>query len=186
MKARLLASVLVGIATVCYPFAVYFGIHYFEPWHIAAALATLLCVRVLLSPYRGGQTGPLFLVVVLAYCIITAWHNEIATLRLYPVVVNAMMLLLFGWSLWSPPTAIERLARLQHPDLPPQGVRYTRRVTQVWCGFFAVNGTIALATAMWADFETWALYNGFIAYLLMALLFVVEYLVRRRTQGHVQ
>ena len=36
-------------------------------------------------------------------------------------------------------SAIERIARLQHPDLPPEGVVYTRRVTQIWCVFFSTK-----------------------------------------------
>ncbi|MDD4916151.1 MAG: hypothetical protein PHW13_14090, partial [Methylococcales bacterium] len=81
---------------------------------------------------------------------------------------------------------IERLARIQHPDLPPEGVIYTRRVTQIWCAFFVVNGGIALATALWSSIELWSLYNGLIAYVLMGILFVGEYLVRMKTQKHVK
>jgi uncharacterized membrane protein len=98
------------------------------------------------------------------------------------VLVNAVMLLIFAGSLFYPPSVVERLARLQQPDLTPQGIRYTRRVTQVWCGFFIINGSIALVTALWSSFEWWSLYNGLIAYLLMGLLFAGEYLIRRRTQ----
>jgi uncharacterized membrane protein len=106
------------------------------------------------------------------------------TLRFYPAIVNAAMLLLFSWSLWSPPSIIERFARIQHPDLPPEGVIYTRCVTQVWCGFFIINGSIALATTLWSSFEIWSLYNGLIAYLMMGILFIGEYLVRIKTQNH--
>ena len=94
-----------------------------------------------------------------------------------------MLLAVFAISLRYPPSAIERLARLQEPDLPESGVRYTRRVTQVWCGFFIVNGSIALATVLWASDAAWALYNGLIAYLLMGLLFAAEWLVRRRVRA---
>jgi uncharacterized membrane protein len=94
------------------------------------------------------------------------------------------MLLVFSWSLRSPTSLIERLARIQQPDLPPEGIIYTRRVTQIWCVFFIVNGSIALVTALWSSFEIWSLYNGFIAYLLMGLLLVGEYIVRMRTQKH--
>ena len=54
---------------------------------------------------------------------------------------------------------------MQEPDLDARGQAYTRRVTQVWCGFFVLNGSLALATALWASEEIWALYNGLIAYL---------------------
>ncbi len=46
------------------------------------------------------------------------------------------MLALFSASLLQKQTLVERLARLQEPELPDSGVRYTRTVTKVWCGFF--------------------------------------------------
>jgi len=96
----------------------------------------------------------------------------------YPVLVNASMCLLFSWSLISPPSAIERIARLREPDLSPAGVRYTRRVTIAWIAFFVANGAIALYTATLTPLATWALYNGFIAYLLIGAMFAVEFAVR--------
>jgi uncharacterized membrane protein len=47
---------------------------------------------------------------------------------------------------------------------------------------FVLNGSLALYTAVAADIEVWALYNGVIAYVLMGLLFAGEYLVRRRVR----
>jgi uncharacterized membrane protein len=101
-------------------------------------------------------------------------------LKLYPVLVNGALLAAFGYSLVSPPSMVERFARLSEPDLPPAAIGYTRRVTQVWCVFFVFNGAIALGTALWASQDVWALYTGVIAYVLMATLFGVEYLVRLR------
>ncbi len=67
---------------------------------------------------------------------------------------------------------------MREPDLPAATLAYTRRVTQVWCGFFVVNGAIALFTALYASAALWSLYNGFLAYLFMGLLFAGEYFVR--------
>lgn len=75
---------------------------------------------------------------------------------------------------------VERLARLQYPQLSAQGVRYTRRVTQIWCGFFILNGSVALITAQIGDMALWSAWNGMIAYLLMGALMAGEWLVRRR------
>ena len=97
--------------------------------------------------------------------------------------MNVAMLALFGASLLKGPTVVERLARLHDPALDAHGVAYTRRVTQVWCGFFIVNGSIGLATALWASEQTWALYNGFITYVLMGSLMGGEWLVRRRVRA---
>lgn len=168
-----------------YPFAVYFGIHYLEPWKIASILLVLLGIRLIGSLCVKHWSSPL-LMVGMIYCGFAIWSNELLTLRFYPAIVNAVMLLLFSWSLLSPQSLIERIARIEHPDLPPEGIVYTRRVTQVWCVFFIVNGSIALVTALWSSFEVWSLYNGLIAYLLMGILFACEYIIRMKTQKHVR
>lgn len=175
-------SVGIGMLTLMYPPAVYFGLQYFEPRILAVLLCALLLLR--LAAANSPWTRPL-LIVGLCYGAFAVWSNQSVALRFYPVVVNAAMLLLFSTSLMFPPTIVERLARLQEPDLPPDGVIYTRRVTQIWCGFFVLNGGIALSTALWSSFEIWSLYNGLIAYLLMGLLYGCEYLVRmrRKRQG---
>lgn len=77
-------------------------------------------------------------------CIASYLLKTHQLLLFYPVVVNSVMLAVFGGSLWSGMPIIERLARLREPDLPERAVRYTRRVTQIWCAFFIINGGIAL------------------------------------------
>lgn len=103
-------------------------------------------------------------------------------LKLYPVLVNAALLFMFGTSLLHPPSMVERIARLGDPDLPAAAVPYTRKVTQLWCCFFVVNELVALLTALYASTRAWLIYNGFIAYVLMACVFTGEWLARRRLQ----
>jgi uncharacterized membrane protein len=174
---------IIGLLTLLYPFIVYFGTQYLEPWKIAGILIILLCIRLLASVAVKHWSSPLFLIGIL-YFSFAIWSDRLFTLRFYPVIANLAVLLLFSWSLYSPPSLIERIARIQHPNLPPEGVVYTRRVTQVWCLFFVINGSIALVTALWASFEIWSLYNGLIAYLLMGILFAGEYIIRMKTQKH--
>ena len=164
-----------------YPIAVYFGIQYVEPWKIAVILLFLIIIR---SPI-DKKSNMILLVIGSIFCALAIWNNNLITLRFYPVLINLIFLYLFVHSLYYPPPIIERIARLQHPDLPEQGVIYTRKVTKVWGLFFFVNGLIALFTAIWSSFAWWSLYNGFITYLLMGLLMAVEYLVRIKTQDHV-
>jgi uncharacterized membrane protein len=103
------------------------------------------------------------------------------SLLYYPVLVNLMFFLIFAASLRQKQSLIERLARRLEPDLPASGVRYTRRVTQVWCLFFVLNGAIAW-WSIGAGEAVWALYNGCIAYILMGLMFAGEWLIRRRVR----
>lgn len=105
-------------------------------------------------------------------------------LQYYPVLVNAVLFAVFAASLTQSQSAIEKLARLRQPDLPVEAVAYTRKVTIVWCGFFVLNGAIALWTTTQGE-RVWALYNGAIAYALIGALFAGEWLVRRRVmQSH--
>lgn len=106
--------------------------------------------------------------------------NQILPLKLYPVLVNLGFLVAFGYSLFFPPSMVERFARLREPNFPSSAVAYTMRVTQVWCGFFILNGAIAFATAVWASEAVWSLYTGVISYVLMGALFGLEFLVRQR------
>lgn len=103
-------------------------------------------------------------------------------LKLYPVAMNLAFLASFGFSLWRGPSMVERFARLQDPDLSPRAVAYTRSVTKVWCAFFAANAGVALWTALYLSHEAWAVYNGAIAYGLMAALFGAEWLYRQRVK----
>lgn len=109
-----------------------------------------------------------------ASIMITLTGSEML-LRAYPVLVNIGMLIAFGVTLTNGgPSMIERFARLRQPDLGERAVRYTRQVTRVWCGFFVLNGAAAAGLAVFGSRDEWALYNGAIAYVLIAALIVGE------------
>lgn len=100
----------------------------------------------------------------------------------YPVCVSVMLLVLFGSSLWSKMPLVERLARMQDPNLPAHAIAYTRKVTQVWCLFFVFNAVVSLITCWVGDICLWTLYNGFASYLLLGLLMIGEFFIRKRVQ----
>lgn len=171
-------NVLATLLTLVYPLAIWFGHGSIEPRWLAGLLLLTVATRLpslkLNATARWGAAGALLLVAI------AVASNAVLPLKLYPVLVNAVMLAAFGLSLVSGPSMIERLARLREPDLPPAAVRYTRRVTQAWCVFFVLNGLTALGTALFASEAVWSLYNGVIAYILMGAMFGGEYLLRMR------
>ena len=75
--------------------------------------------------------------------------------------------------------AVEVFARRMGEAIDDRVKEYCRKVTLVWVGFLAVHFLMTLAT-VFASYEIWAVYNGFVAYVLMGTLFVGEWLVRRR------
>ena len=98
--------------------------------------------------------------------------------RLYPVLMVAVALAVFTVSLWRTPL-VEVFARRMGETLDARGVVYCRRVTVVWTVFLSIHLVVTFLT-VFASHETWALYNGVLAYLMMGALFVGEWLFRRR------
>ena len=176
-------SVLAAIALASYPLLVYATIGRFGPAGIAVVLGLVCVARLVVLGLRGrisvgGHSIVLVCVGGVLLAAVSYWRNSSSAVLFYPVLVNAVLLAVFAASLWRPPTVIERIARISDPALPPAAVVYTRRVTFVWSVFFALNGAAALYTAVATSLETWALYNGFIAYLLIGALFVTELAIR--------
>lgn len=169
---------LVLALTAAYPLIVYFSLGHVEPRYLAVLLLVLGGLRWLAGGAQVVQARWVALAALLLAAS-TALLNMSLPLKLYPVLVNAVLLTVFGLSLVRGPSVAERIARLQEPELDARGQAYTRRVTQVWCGFFVLNGGLALATALWASEEVWALYNGLIAYVLIGGLMGGEWLLRR-------
>lgn len=173
-------KLLVTAATLAYPLVVYLGFGRWNPLWIALALAALLFLRA------AGSRDPLWLAAGFGALLLgaaTGLGDSWVPLKLYPVMLSAALLGVFAFSLWRPPTVVERIARLAEPDLPPAGVAYTRKVTLAWCGFFVFNGAVSLATTLWGSEQAWVLYNGLLSYLLMGAFFGAEWLLRQRMRA---
>lgn len=173
-------KLLLSLATVSYPLVVYLGLGRWHPAWLALALAALLLARA----WAGRD--PVWLLAGAGAALLglaSFLGNSWLPLKLYPVMVSAALLVVFAASLWRPPTVIERIARLAEPALAPQAIVYTRKVTQVWCGFFLLNGLAGLWTVLWGSDEAWLLYNGLLSYVFMGLLFAGEWLLRKRMQA---
>ncbi|MDH3443447.1 MAG: hypothetical protein OEN50_05940 [Deltaproteobacteria bacterium] len=169
-------NLLAVAITAVYPLALWWGHEHFEPRVLGILL--LLVVLARLHTLRASRAARWLIGGTLLLLGFALWANVMLPLKLYPVLVNMALLGVFAYSLVFPPSVVERLARMSEPDLPPAAMGYTRRVTQIWCGFFAANGAVALITAIWASPTIWWLYNGLIAYLAIGLLFAGEYCVR--------
>lgn len=167
------------VVSVAYPLAVYFGLRYFDPRTLALLLITVAGLRFI-SDRNAAASHRLWLPLLALLVVWILLSNSGTALKLYPVLMNLSFLIMFAWSLRHPPSVAERLARFRHPDLPEHARAYTATVTRVWCVFFALNGLVALLTALWASDAIWALYNGLIAYGLIGSLLLGEWLVRQR------
>lgn len=136
--------------------------------------------------WRPMLSSALFLLAGI-FCF--AFNSKIF-LKLYSVAISATLLCVFGSSLFFKPNIIFRFACLSDKTIKGSSFEnqvngYCRKVTIVWCAFFIINGSISAFTSL-HDFgsdvmndKIWSVYNGGISYILMGLLFTVEFIVRK-------
>ncbi len=177
-----LSAAAVGVL-VLYPILVYVGLERWGPKFVAFVLIAVCVVR--LCAARFGAASPLGASQLLAMsaggivlAVVSLVIESPNAVLYYPVLMNAVLFGLFTASLVYPPTVVERIARLRDPNLPPEAVPYLRRVTLAWAVFFVCNGAAAFYTVLWTPLETWAFYNGLLAYVLIGAMFAGELLTR--------
>jgi uncharacterized membrane protein len=175
--ARGLDVALVAIG-VAYPFLVYFGLRILPPGFVAIGLFTLIALRLAFGRRQSGLNTLSYLVAGILVLLL-ATRSPMVGLKAYPVLMSLTFAAVFAYSLVWPPTVVERIARLTHPDLPLEVNSYLRKVTIAWLLFFLVNATISTATATSGSLKLWTLYNGLIAYLAMGVMFAAEFLIRQ-------
>jgi uncharacterized membrane protein len=114
-----------------------------------------------------------------------AWVPIAELLRAPPVVIYAALAAWFGKTLLpGKEPLISRLASLERGELEPELARYTRLLTVIWSAFFAAMSAVSAALAVLADAGTWSLFTNGVNYVLIAALFVGEYVYRRVRYSH--
>jgi|AGTN01.1.fsa_nt_gi Predicted membrane protein len=177
------ASVLLAVLGLTYPFAVYMS------WGRVPAGLLVVFALVLagarLGLVRGSAAARQLCMPLGIVALATAAMGLIeaeAAAKAYPVLMSLGFAAAFGVSLLRPPTLVEVFASLREPCPSAAARRYMRRVTGIWFCFLLANAAVSLGVTVWGSDWWWALYNGLLSYLLMALLFGGEWLVRRRVR----
>ena len=181
-------KVLTALVTALWPLIIFAAV-IADVWrYVLPVLAGVMGLK-LITTLKARAAGPLVRVglvlaaLALVLCLLSLAFSAIGFMFYYPVAVNLIMLAVFASSLKGEQSIVERLARLQDPNLSPRGVRYTRNVTKAWCVFFVLNGAIAATTALIGDLELWTWWNGLLSYGTMGLMFGGEYLLRCRLKA---
>ena len=117
---------------------------------------------------------PIF--IMLLVILIFHYTNWIVA-KYYPVIVNFVLFCIFFGSTFSEETVIQKMAKLMEPNIKPKALEYTRRLTSIWSIFMLANFFISLATVFMSE-KVWAIYNGFLSYMLVGGFFIIEYMVR--------
>lgn len=165
--------------SVAYPAIVYFTRDRVAPLAFIGFAEALLFLRLLTLPaHQASEWRPVLLTALALLPLLAVLDAGLAS-RFYPVLLSLTVAAVFAISLWRPPSLIERLARLRHGVLPPEGQVYCRRLTVVWTVWLVANAGIAAALAMAGTDDYWALWTGLISYVVMGALFAGDYILRQ-------
>lgn len=174
-KVAIIVGAMLGIA---YPFAIYFSRGTISPHSFVLIALCLLALRAFTARSDVARIWRLPFLLIAIVLVSTTLLNASLAEKAYPALMSLAGAATFAWSLFYPPSLIERFARLRMSELPPGGSAYCRKVTIVWVIWFLINAATAAGLALWGSVEFWALWTGLLSYLVMGLLFVGEFAFR--------
>ncbi len=186
---RKLIQLAVLGALFLYPFIIYFGFHFLSIQSLSLIVIVLLGFRFMAlrnSALTTKYTKIAFIALIFIGIIcagISFFISDVFFIKLYPILMNVGFFILFSSSLFTAENIILRVAKkTAKSPLPKAAVGYTKKVTVVWCVFFIINALISLVTALFFSITIWTIYNGFISYLLIAIVMLTEIGVRQRVK----
>jgi uncharacterized membrane protein len=181
---------LLLIMLISYPIVLHFGVMHDQVRPALGILLGLLLVSGLLILSTGSRYGWLLLgSAFIGGVWIYNYHSDPAPLlRLPPVVINGLLCLLFGYTLLpGKRPLIERFAEIIHGHaLDQRTLHYTRGATLGWTLLLAFLTLESLLLGLLADARIWLLFTNYINYLMLLLMFFLEYQLRLRRLPHLE
>jgi uncharacterized membrane protein len=178
------------VAAACALLAAYTGLSHYCNTHALRGLGVVLALSpplllglsLLWRSTRPWIAGPL--TVVAALLLYDGWAQLEKNFSMVYLIQECGMygLLAFGFGRSLGPADVAlctRLADRLHGPLTPREVRYTRQVTAAWAVFFGALTLTILGLYAFSSVTVWSLFVNFVALPLVALMFGVEYAVRR-------
>lgn len=166
---------------LAYPLLVHLAVVWDAP-HLEWLALVVLCAIPQYPGLRAGRPANWLLLSALAglLYVLAGIGGGIYALFLPPVVIPAMVLALFAGSLRAEQVPlVTRVAQAVEGPLEPEMRVYTRHVTVLWTLVLAALTAAEAGLAAFAPLPVWSLFSNFVNYVLVGLVFVLEYLYRR-------
>lgn len=148
----------------------------------AALLVGWVIVRtipILLAAKREQRIAALQLPAIALGFACIGWLSDNGTwLLVLPSATQGAFGLAFLRSLSGTPL-IEHFARMVKPELRPAELAHCRMWTRIWGVYLLALAALGLALARWATLTVWTVYVGIVSYVLVAVLFAIEYVIRK-------
>lgn len=171
-----------ALFVIASPWVLYWTLSQHEVGVAAAVLIGWVIVRtipLLIAARREQRLAALQLPVIALTFACLGWISNNGTwLLVLPSATQGSFGLAFLRSLRGTPL-IEHFARMVKPELGAGELAHCRLWTKIWGGYLLVLAAIGLGLARWASLAVWTVYVGVIAYVLVGVLFAVEYVIRK-------
>ncbi len=150
-------------------------------------LATLLIVSAGRRTITSGKLSVSSLTLVIIAILLIGVSSQAPDLsaKLISLLIYAALFALFASSLLPGKVPlITRMACLLRDIKPLQlnrkAAEYTRMATVMWATFFFLLGLASLWLALFASLNAWSIFTNFIAYILVGLMFLFEFWLRKK------
>ena len=155
------------------------------------ALLPVAALGVTLLRNPTSRNAGLMLVLVAGFIAWRAWpqleRHSALLFWLQDVGLMLFLLLGFGRTLrpGHKPMCVE-FAEMMHGPLSPAHAAYARQATLAWALFFAAMAIVSSLLFFLTPLAVWSAFANFLTLPLVALMFVAEFLVRRRVLNEAQ
>lgn len=179
----MLKTVWFSVSVLLYPFLVLLALKWVGPSAVGGVVVILFGPSFIRKLQRDGfkLRDPLGvgLGIVVIMGIVSPLIAQAQGAKLAPVVINVVFGFSFARTLFGgAPPMIERFARMYEPELTLPKVRWCRVWTQLWVLYFFANAITITILAVWSPISWWVIYTGGINYVLMGVLFSIEFIGR--------
>ena len=168
-----ITKIFFGLFVFLYPFMVFYALQQ----NIAIRFVGLILLFAVMFSFFNTRNKYVF-VSGLILCFLIILFNQEIFLKLYPVLMNSCVCAIFALSLKKTPLITKFAQKIRKEPLDTKTLNYTRNATKAWAIFMLVNTFISLITVFLSN-EIWTIYNGFISYMLIGMMMLSEYIVRK-------
>ena len=166
---------------ILYPLLVHLSVVIDVPQLQVAAIICFACGLLFKGLQRGNKTAWLVLVCVCLIALGFGFLNiTLYVLYLPPILLPLLLLFVFGRTLLPGQEAlITAIGEASRGPLSPAMRRYTRRITQFWCGVFLVMMLWSIILPWLEQPDVWSWFTNVINYGLVGVLFIGEFILRK-------
>lgn len=187
MARRIVRWLGIAVLVISYPLLAHYTNESAQRGNLGAlvAIAPVVLIALVLA-WRSPRRRLMLGVLVLLCLALWSWwpaleHHYGVVYWLQHAGMQLVLCIIFGRTLVAGRQPLcTRFAEAVHGPLTPRHEIYARQVTVAWTLFFAAMMLVSTALFFLAPLATWSVFANFMTLPLVALMFIVEYRVRRR------